>query len=192
MSKPARAWVVVGSGCVVGSVVWLIVSPGVLGAVLLAVGVVILVIATIGRLMHFTIPELDVPDTPLRVGEPFSVSYRRRCKRATDVSRIRLELVLRETVEYTAEGRGRDGTYTYTETVTHDDITQDFVVAGRRFEPGQTINENRTFRIPADGMHSFTADHNRIEWYVVAHMDMPKSGDDSWEEKLTVLPELAG
>jgi hypothetical protein len=182
----------VGSGCVVGSVVWLIVSPGVLGAVLLAVGVVILVIATIGRLMHFTIPELDVPDTPLRVGEPFSVSYRRRCKRATDVSRIRLELVLRETVEYTAEGRGRDGTYTYTETVTHDDITQDFVVAGRRFEPGQTINENRTFRIPADGMHSFTADHNRIEWYVVAHMDMPKSGDDSWEEKLTVLPELAG
>jgi hypothetical protein len=57
MSKPARAWVVVGTGCVVGSVVWLIVSPGVLGAVLLAVGVVILVIATIARLMRFTIPD---------------------------------------------------------------------------------------------------------------------------------------
>jgi hypothetical protein len=189
MSKPARAWVVVGSGCVVGSVVWLIVSPGALGAVLLAVGVVILIIAGIGRLMRFTVPELDVPDSPLRVGEQFLVSYRRGCKRATDVSRIRFELVLRETARSrTTDSKGT----TWIRTEKHEDVAQDFAVAGRRFVPGQTINETCTFRIPANGMHTFTADHNRIEWFVVAHMDMPKSWDDSWEEKVTVLPELAG
>ena len=184
MSIPARAWVAVavGLGCVVGSIVWLVVRPGALAAVLLAVGVVIL---------RFTAPEVDVPDQPLRLGESFSVSYRQGCKRATDVSGIRLELVLRETVDYSTEGHGKDGRYTYTETVTHDDVAQDFVVAGRRFEPGQTINENCRFRIPADGMHTFTADHNRIEWYVVIHVQMARR-DHLSEQKLAVLPELAG
>ena len=189
MSKLARAWVVVGAGCAVGSVVWLIVSPGVLAGLVLAVGVVILVIATIARLMPFSAPELHVPDKPLRVGEQFSVSYRQGCKRITDVSGIRLELVLRETAENVTSG-GQYGPNTVTKT--HDEVAQDFAVAGRRFVPGQTIDETRTFRIPADGMHTFTAEHNWIEWYVVAHVEMPKWGDDSWEEKLTVLPELAG
>lgn len=61
MSKPARVWVVVGSGLVVGSVVWLIVNPGALAAIFLAVGVVVLLIAVMSRLSRLTIPEVDVP-----------------------------------------------------------------------------------------------------------------------------------
>jgi len=189
MSKPARAWIVVGSGCVVGSVVWLILSPGALAGVVLAAGVVILVGAAIARLMPFTTPEMSVPGKPLRVGDPFVVNYRQRCKRATDVSDIRLELVLRETVQYETSG-GENDSRTVTET--HDDVAQAYTVAGRRFMPGQTISETCTFQIPVDGMHTFTAVHNRIEWYVAAHLIMPKWGDDLCEEKLTVLPELAG
>jgi hypothetical protein len=78
MSTPSRAWVaiVVGSGLVVGSVVWLIVSPGVLAAVFLAVGVVVVFIAVSRRLERLTLHEMDLPNMPLRVGESFLVSYR--------------------------------------------------------------------------------------------------------------------
>jgi len=190
MSKPARAWVAiaVGSGLVIGSVVWLIVSPGALAAIVLAVGVVVLLIAIIRRLAHLTLHEMDVPNTPLRVGEPFSMGYRQGFKRATDVSGIRFELVMRETAKSTTTDN--KGSHTLTET--YDELAQGFTVAGRRFQPGQTINETCAFQIPANGMHSFQANRNSIEWYVVSRVEIPGWPDYVWEEKLTVLPELAG
>src|SRR6266508_1129199 len=109
-------------------------------------------------------PGVVVPDKPLRVGEQFSVSYWQRWYRATKVTRIRFELVLRETAQ--CEVHDKNGTYT--DTNTHDHVAQGFAVAGQRFERGQAIDETRTFCVPANGMHTFTADHNSIEWYVVA------------------------
>ena len=82
----------VGSGSVVGSIVWLIVSPGAVAAIFLSVGVVILLISAARRLLRLTDPEVDVPDE-LRVGEPFSMRYRQGWKRATRVGRIRFEFV---------------------------------------------------------------------------------------------------
>jgi len=194
MSKSAGLWIL-GSALVVFSVVGLSIRPGVIPVLVLAAGVVILVIPTVGALrggvarMRVAVPEADVPDTPLRVGEQFSVSYRQGWKRAGEVSRIRFGLVLRETVRYTTSD-GEGGTSTSTKS--HDHVAQDFAVAGRRFERGQTINETCTFRIPANGMHTFSAINNRIEWYVVACVEMPRWPDYRWEQKLTVLPELVG
>jgi hypothetical protein len=123
------------------------------------------------------------------VGEQFSVSYRQEWKRASEVSRIRFELVLRETAKYTTSD-GHGGTHTTTKM--HDEVAQDFALAGQRFEPGQTINETYTFQIPANGMHTFTGYNNRIEWYVVACVEMARWPDYRWEHELTVLPELVG
>jgi hypothetical protein len=189
------AWVVFIAGCVVVviSVISLIVSPGVIAVVALAVGVA-LVLSAVGysrrhiARMRVADPEVVVPDRSLRVGEEFSVSYRQELKRATEVSRMRFELVLRETARYTTT----DENGTHTGTKRHDEVAQVFAVAGQRFEPGQTINENCTFRIPANGMHTFTGNNNRIEWYVVACVEMHRWPDYRWEHELTVLPKLLG
>ncbi len=191
----AVAWVVFIAGCVVVviSVISLIVSPDVTAVVALAVGVA-LVLSAVGysrryiARMRVADPEVVAPDGPLRVGEEFSVSYRQEWKRATEVSRIRFELVLRETATYTTTDNGG----TSTSTKHHDEVAQDFALEGQRFEPGQTINENCTFRIPANGMHTFTGNNNRIEWYVVACVEMHRWPDYRWEHELTVLPELLG
>jgi hypothetical protein len=187
---PARAWVaiVVGSGLVVGSVVWLIVNPDALAVILLAIGVVVVLIAVIRRLERLTLHEMDLPNTPLRVGRPFSMRYRQGFKRATDVSRIQFALVLRETAKFTTT----DSKGSHTQTETYDDVAQEFTVAGRRFQTGQTINETCAFQIPANGMHTFNGGDNRIEWYVVSRVEIPGWPDYVSEDQLTVLPELAG
>ena len=198
MSKPdtfAR-WVafVVGSVVVVGGVIWLIVNPGVGAVVFLAIGVFFVLGAT-GRYLRRGIvtmrvadPDVVVPDKPLRLGEQFSVSYRQGWKRATEVSGIRFELVLRETAQHTTyDSRSGPSTTTHT----HDDVAQDFAVAGQRFEPGQVISETCMFRIPEkNGMHTFVATNNRIEWYVMACVEMQRWPDFRWEHELTVLPEF--
>ena len=196
LKQVGGAWgpIVTGSAFVVGSLIWLLVRPGAGVALFLAVSLVFLGRATISYLrrgaarVRVAGPEVAVPDKPLRVGEQFSVSYRQGWKRATEVSRIRFELVLRETAKYTVS----TNTGSSTETKKHDEVVQGFAVAGQRFEPGQTINENRTFRIPANGMHPFTADNNRIEWYVVASIEMQGWPDYRWERELAVVPDVPG
>jgi len=188
--------VVVGLVSVVGSIVWLIVSPDSLDAlVLLAVGVVILLVSAkevgsaVFRLVRLTDPEVDVPEKPLLVGEPFSMRYRQRWKHATKVSRIRFELLLQETVWYsTSDGQG----HRVPTALTHGDVIQGFTVAGRRFKRGQTINQSCAFQIPANGMHTVQLDHHMIEWYVTARIEMRWSPDYLWQQQLTVSPELAG
>jgi hypothetical protein len=132
-------------------------------------------------------PEVVVPDTPLRVGERFSMSYRQGWKRATEVTSIRFELVLRETAQYTTS-TAKGGTNTVIKT--HNEVEQEFAIAGQRFAPGQEIYKTCMFRIPENGMHTFTADNNRIEWYVMARVEMGGWPDYRWERELRVLPEL--
>jgi hypothetical protein len=191
MSKLARARVgiVLGSGLVVGSIVWLIVSPGAVPAVCLGLGAVVLVISVMRRLERLTLHEMDLPNTPLRVGEPFSISYGQQFRRATDVAGIRFALVMRETAKHEESSSTGDGTTTVTDT--GERVAQEFTVAGQRYQPGQTINETCAFQIPVDGMHTFYADNNKIEWYIVARVEIPGWPDYVSEEELAVLPELA-
>ena len=189
------AWgpIVMGAAFAVGSLIWLLVQPGAFAALFLAFSLVFLVQATIRYLrrgvagMRVAAPEVVVPDKALRLGEQFSVSYRQGWKRATDVSGIRFALVMRETARHTTED-SKGGTRTTTDT--HDDVAQEFAVAGQRFEPGQVMSETCMFRIPENGMHTFVAENNRIEWYVLACVEMQRWPDYRWEHELTVLPEF--
>jgi hypothetical protein len=191
MQNPRATWVrtVVGWAVFIGVFFWLFSPIDTGDALFLTFAVVIAVSGTFGYLrrgvagMRVAAPEVTVPGNPLRVGEEFGFSYQQAWKRATDVSRIRCELVLRETVRY------RSGTQTVTES--HDHVAHGFVTPGQRFEPGQTIYESRRFRIPEDGMHTFTPSaDNRIEWYIVVCVEMGRWPDYRWEHELTVLPEL--
>jgi hypothetical protein len=188
--------IAVGLALFVGSVLWLVVSPSVTAALVVAFAVFFLIMTTRDYLRRGVAstrvadPEVTVPGGPLRVGEEFGLGYRQTWKRATVVSRIRFELVLRETVRYTTQSSTNGGTSTQTVTKTHDQVAQGFTTAGRRFEPGQSINEDHRFRVPADAMHTFTAADNRIEWYLMVCVEMDRWPDYRWEHQLTVLPEL--
>jgi hypothetical protein len=191
MRKPSRTWVsaVVGPAVFLGFLVWIISPMDMSDAPVVAFGVVFLAVATFGYLrrgvakMRVATAEVTVPGKPLRVGEEFGFSYRQGWKRSTDVSWIRCELVLRETVRYSS------GTQTVTEN--HDRVVQGFATSGQRFEPGQTIYESRRFRIPENEMHTFTpSPDNRIEWYIVVCVEMSRWPDHRWEHEVTVLPEL--
>jgi hypothetical protein len=198
MKVPSGTWGVlaVGSAFLIGSIPWLLVSPSVLAGLFAAISAVVFAAALVDLLrrlaamMRVADPEVTVPDRPLRVGEEFALSYRQVWKRATDVSRVRSELVLRETVQYTTQTTG-EHPRTETVTKTHDQVAQGFVVAGQHFEPGQTINEYRKFRIPDDAMHTFTSSNNRIGWYLVVVVEIDRWPDYRWEHELTVLPEFA-
>jgi hypothetical protein len=134
--------------------------------------------------MRIGAPDMAISNTRLRVGEEFSVSYRQTWKRAADVNRVVLQLVLRETVRYTR------GTETVTEN--HDEIVQAFESPGRHFRAGEMINEHRGFRIPETGMHTFTrSGDNKIEWFVMVSVEIARWPDFTREYELIVLPEMA-
>jgi hypothetical protein len=134
--------------------------------------------------MRIGAPDMAISNTRLRVGEEFSVSYRQTWKRAADVNRVVLQLVLRETVRYTR------GTETVTEN--HDEIVQAFESPGRHFRAGEMINDHPSFRIPETGMHTFTpSGDNRIEWFVKVSVEIARWPDFTREYELIVLPEMA-
>jgi hypothetical protein len=199
MKVPLGTWVWIAavSGLLIGSILWLLVAPGVrpgvfaaFSAVLLVVGLADLIRRTVA-MVRVAAPEVTVPDRPLRAGEEFALGYRQAWKRAADVSRVRLDLVLRETVRHTTQTTTERHSGTTTVTMTQDQVAQGFVAAGQRFEPGQAINEYRKFRIPEEAMHTFTSSNNRIGWYLVVVVEIDRWPDYRWEHELTVLPEFA-
>jgi hypothetical protein len=199
MKVPSGTWaaLALGSAFLIGSLLWLLISPSVPAGLFAAFSAVVLVGAFVDHLrrlaarVRIAAPEMTVPDRPLRAGEEFALGYRQSWKRAADVSRVRSELVLRETVQYTTQTTG-EHPRTETVTKTHDQVAQGFVVVGQHFEPGQTINEYRKFRIPDDAMHTFTSSNNRIGWYLVVVVEIDRWPDYRWEHELPVSPELAG
>jgi hypothetical protein len=196
MLRLTGEWIafVLGSVFVAIAVGSLLSGRSVLAIVFLAVGLFLLVRASVHYLrlgaarMRVAAPEVDVLSASLRVGQQFSVNYRQMRKHPIEVGRVRFSLVVRETAEYTtSDSQGRR----QRSTATHDATVQEFAFAARRLDSGETISESCTLRIPADGMHTFIADNNSIKWYVAVcvEMDWP---DYRWEHEVTVSPELLG
>jgi hypothetical protein len=48
-----------------------------------------------------------------------------------------------------------------------------------------------TLSVPADSMHSFRADHNRIVWSIMVHGDVPRWPDVKETYDVTVVPMRA-
>ena len=69
---------------------------------------------------------------------------------------------------------------------------QRFEKPGRQFERGEVFREEYPFRIPRDGMHTFAASHNWIEWYVKLSVELRQWPDLNQYHEITVIPELAG
>lgn len=127
-------------------------------------------------------PEIALSNASPRIGEDLVLTYRQTFKRATDVASIALQLIFRESATYQ---RGTDSV-----TVTDDKVIQQFDYPGRRYEAGEPFNVRREVRIPDDAMHSFTATHNKLLWFIRAQIKMQGWPDFVEEYALTVLPEM--
>jgi hypothetical protein len=130
---------------------------------------------TIGR------PVVVVSSETVRVGEAFTIAYQQTFKRSVNVEHIIIQFVLRETVTYR---RGTD-----VEIVSHDRMMEQFDHLGRRYEAGQRFDDTRTLRVPDDGMHTFIARRNKVQWFVKAQVKVAGWPDIKEEYEIKVLPE---
>jgi len=81
------------------------------------------------------------------------------------------------------EARYRRGTKTYTDKNTFYEEVLVSTDDSSQMAYGQT-----TLRIPADTMHSFRADHNKIIWSLTVHGDIARWPDMKDEYEITVAP----
>jgi hypothetical protein len=137
--------------------------------------------ASLVKRMNLAQPEVALSKDMLRIGEEFSFSYLQVFKRAVSINSIVVEFILRETAVYL---RATD-----TRTDTHDKIVQEFHHLGQHYQAGQAFHENWTVRVPADGMHTFIAKHNKVQWILKFHLRIARWPDITEEYELKVVPE---
>jgi hypothetical protein len=129
-----------------------------------------------------TAPEVAISNTSPAVGEAINFTYRQTFKGAADAKRLQFQLVLRESATY------QQGTDTVT--VTHEHLVQEFEEPPRRFQAGEALQQNRQFQVPRQGMHSFSATRNKLEWFIRARVAMAGWPDFEEEYPLAVQPRL--
>jgi hypothetical protein len=149
----------------------------VVGAVMMVAGIRVLLARA-----RVTRAEVALSTQTPRVGEVVTLTYKQTFRTATDVQGIRFQLILRERATYR---RGTD-----TVTVRHDNVAQEYQIAGRRFASGEGFQDQRQFQV--QGMHSFSASRNELIWLI--HVQVEMAGWPAYEEEypLQVSPELAG
>ncbi|MBI1903639.1 MAG: PH domain-containing protein [Planctomycetia bacterium] len=130
---------------------------------------------------RFHPPVVTVSVQPLFLGEPFICQVVQRAKKLVQIDRINLKLICRESATY------RSGTNTVT--VNHDAWTAEAIVAeGATADPLRPIEALHEWRIPPDGMHTFHAARNKIEWILRVHTDVPRWPDYTIDLPLVVAP----
>lgn len=126
-------------------------------------------------------PEIAVSKTELHPGESFTVVYHQRFRLPTTLQDCRVELLFRESATYT---QGTD-----TRTDTNEQVEAFFEGPAGHFEAGAEVRRDGTLQIPPDAMHSFKAQHNKLEWFVRVHVDVQEWPDMVELYDLTVLSE---
>lgn len=129
-------------------------------------------------------PQALISQHPLRVGEKFTFTFRLRLKQPTEVQRVRLQWVFRETAIY------QRGTETYTETYERLVEGEEYPASSVRL--GDTLHLERSFQVPVDGMHTFIAPHNKLQWFLKVQAEISRWPDFKEEYEVTVLPEMVG
>ncbi len=117
----------------------------------------------------------------LRPGEAFSFTYRQAVRKPVDVTRVTIDFLFRESATY------RQGTDTYT--VTHDRPIDHYQRAGRRYEVGDTLLEELSWKVPEDGMHSFSASNNKLQWLIRVKIELAGWPDVNETYEVHVRPE---
>jgi hypothetical protein len=127
-------------------------------------------------------PEVILSKDAVRVGESFRVTYRQSFKSAAEVEKILIQFVLKETAIY------RRGTNTYTAVHNHTHFEQTY--PGRSYQSGQLFEDSLELQIPVDGMHTFVATRNKLQWFIHVEMDFAKWPDYKEDFEVRVLPEM--
>lgn len=127
-------------------------------------------------------PELIVSKEQLRVGESFRVTYRQAFKAAADVEKVLIRFILKETAIY------RRGTNTYTAVHNHNHFEQTY--PGRHYNSGQRFEDTFELQIPTNGMHTFMATRNKLQWFIHVEIEFAKWPDYKEDFEVQVLPEL--
>jgi hypothetical protein len=153
--------------------------------IFVAIGVALMVwvgrpIVARWRVSH---PEITLDKTAYRVGDSFHVVYQQRFKRAADVEHMNLKLLLRETATY------QRGTDTYT--VRHEDVIEEHEFPSGHINSNSVVRQNLSWQIPRDGMHTFLASRNKIEWFLSVEVEISGWPDYEQEYEVKVLPEVA-
>lgn len=125
-------------------------------------------------------PELTVSQAEVAVGETFGVEYRQRFRTSAEIYNSRIELLFRESATYT---QGTD-----TRTDRHEEVLDYFDGPAGTFPGDGMAQQAGTFTIPRDGMHSFTATNNKLQWFVRLKVDVKGWPDLTEEYELRVLP----
>lgn len=153
--------------------------------VLLFVGIVLTLSGAVLWYMRYRIgtPEITVSATTLRIGDPFTLTYRHPVRSSVTIDEIQVALVFREKATYQ---QGTD-----TRTVTHNHIIDPREIPAGAFQRGQVIEQMFEMQIPADAMHSLDVRRNKLEWLITVQLTIPRTPDIKQEYELTVLPEIA-
>ncbi|GEM_PF-6966128 len=135
-------------------------------------------------------PDIHLDKETLRVGEAVNVDYAHNFSRPVTINRLVAQLILRERVTFRSYDYNTKSTTTRTRL--HDHVIQEIEAPGGSFLPGQSLHRRFTLRVPPDGMHSFAAPHNHLQWLVRIKIDLPRQPDLPITRSIRVLPELAG
>lgn len=115
--------------------------------------------------MKFELPQVTVSFQPFCLGEEFTGRFHQAAKSHATINRVLIKLICRETATYTAG--------TSTTTVTEDVFTKELELQDvQRADAVNAIQGEFQFRIPADGMHTFVADNNSVEWLIETDTDV--------------------
>lgn len=132
------------------------------------------------RIMDF--PRVYVADDFLRRNDDLQVRYKQRFKQKTEITTLKVQLVLREWVRYT------QGTSTHTDQ--RDIVIDEDWLDHEPIRPEQIYEHDFDLRVPSNAMHSFEASNNKITWHLVIDLDLPGWIDYKNSYALTVTPEV--
>ncbi|MBC7807879.1 MAG: hypothetical protein H7145_17240 [Akkermansiaceae bacterium] len=133
------------------------------------------------RAWKITPPDIQVSRDAVRLGESFDFRYNQVLKDRLDVDSAKAVFLMRETATY------RRGTDTYTET--HEIPVETKEIRGGTYTSGEQLDLSHRFTVPLDGMHTFIASNNRIEWLIKVKVSIARWPDVDEAYPILVLPE---
>ena len=148
-------------------------GPNVVGVVFTVIGGGIMLLSMIPVLRGLKIrpPVVTIPEQPLVPGQAFPFNYTQEIKKQLLVESGTIKFLCRESATY------RVGTDTRTHT--YDRVISEVPIAGTSFGPGEPFNFTLELAVPADGMPTFEAMSNKIQWLVMVNLKIAQWPDVS-------------
>lgn len=128
------------------------------------------------------IPQTLMSTVVLKRGDELQIQYVQPIKRNVTLKSMAFSLILQESATY---DQGSS-----TVTATHDHVIQQEVFMDVALTPDTGIDQNLTFIIPDDAMHTFEVTRNSLHWYVRVNLDIPNFPDYHKNYKVKVLAEV--